>query len=124
MWLRAQTCPLKPSTITADHSSNEERGNKMITATETKLPRLLMELPGPQALKMIAYDAKFMSPSFSREYPLVAKKGYGAIVEDADGNAFLDFAAGIAVCSTGHCHPKVVEAIQKQAAELIHISGT
>ena len=96
----------------------------MITATETKLPRLLMELPGPQAQKMIAYDAKFMSPSFSREYPLVAKKGRGAIVEDVDGNAFLDFAAGIAVCSTGHCHPKVVEAIQKQAAELIHISGT
>src|ERR1700720_2363117 len=96
----------------------------MITATETKLPRLLMELPGPQAQKMIAYDAKFMSPSFSREYPLVAKKGRGAIVEDVDGNAFLDFAAGIAVCSTGHCHPKVVEAIQKQAAELIHMSGT
>jgi 4-aminobutyrate aminotransferase len=96
----------------------------MITATETKLPRLLMELPGPQAKKVIEYDAKFMSPSFSREYPLVAKKGHGAIVEDVDGNAFLDFAAGIAVCSTGHCHPKVVDAIQRQAAELIHISGT
>jgi 4-aminobutyrate aminotransferase len=58
-----------------------------------------------------------------RDYPLVAERGYGAIVEDPDGNAFLDFAAGIAVCSTGHCHPKVVEAIQKQAAELIHIAG-
>jgi 4-aminobutyrate aminotransferase len=60
----------------------------------------------------------------SRDYPLVANRGYGAIVEDPDGNTFLDFCAGIAVCSTGHCHPKVVEAIQKQAAELIHIAGT
>src|SRR6266403_445203 len=101
---------------------NEDK--KMITATETKLPRLLMELPGPQAKRVIEDDAKFMSPSLTREYPLVAKKGRGAVVEDIDGNAFLDFAAGIAVCSTGHCHPKVVEAIQKQAAELIHMSGT
>src|SRR5712691_7063957 len=101
---------------------NEDK--KMITAAETKLPRLLMELPGPQAKRVIEEDAKFMSPSLTREYPLVAKKGRGAIVEDIDGNAFLDFAAGIAVCSTGHCHPRVVEAIQKQAAELIHISGT
>ena len=69
-------------------------------------------------------DAKFMSPSYTRDYPLVAKRGHGAMVEDVDGNAFLDFAAGIAVCSTGHCHPKVVAAIQKQAAELIHMSGT
>jgi 4-aminobutyrate aminotransferase len=96
----------------------------MITATETKLPRIHMALPGPKAKEVIAYDAKFISPSLSRDYPLVAKRGYGAIVEDPDGNAFLDFAAGIAVCSTGHCHPKVVEAIQKQAAELIHIAGT
>jgi 4-aminobutyrate aminotransferase len=96
----------------------------MTTATQTKLPRLLMELPGPNAKRVLEYDAKYMSPSMTREYPLVAKRGRGAIVEDVDGNAFLDFAAGIAVCSTGHCHPKVVEAIQKQAAELIHISGT
>jgi 4-aminobutyrate aminotransferase len=96
----------------------------MITATETKLPRIKMALPGPKAKEVIAYDARFISPSLSRDYPLVAKRGYGAIVEDPDGNAFLDFAAGIAVCSTGHCHPKVVEAIQKQAAELIHIAGT
>lgn len=96
----------------------------MIAATETKLPKLLMELPGPQAKKWIEKDAKFMSPSYTRDYPLVAKKGQGATVEDVDGNIFLDFAAGIAVCSTGHCHPKVVAAIQKQAAELIHISGT
>ncbi len=96
----------------------------MITATETKLPRLQTQLPGPHAKRVLERDAKFMSPSYTREYPLVAKRGHGAIVEDVDGNAFLDFAAGIAVCSTGHCHPKVVEAIQKQAAELIHMSGT
>jgi 4-aminobutyrate aminotransferase len=96
----------------------------MITATEMKLPRLVTQLPGPNAKRVLERDAKFMSPSYTRDYPLVAKRGRGAVVEDVDGNTFLDFAAGIAVCSTGHCHPKVVEAIQKQAAELIHMSGT
>jgi len=96
----------------------------MITTTETKVPRLVTALPGPKAQAIVARDAKFMSPSFTRDYPLVAKSGHGAMVEDVDGNVFLDFAAGIAVCSTGHCHPEVVAAIQKQAAELIHMSGT
>ena len=96
----------------------------MITATETKTPRLVTALPGPKAKAIVERDAKFMSPSFTRDYPLVAKNGHGAMVEDVDGNVFLDFAAGIAVCSTGHCHPKVVDAIQKQAAQLIHMSGT
>ena len=96
----------------------------MPTTLETRIPRLVTALPGPKAKQVIEADAKYMSSSFTREYPLVAKRGHGAIIEDADGNSFLDFAAGIAVCSTGHCHPKVVEAIQKQAAELIHISGT
>jgi 4-aminobutyrate aminotransferase len=96
----------------------------MITATETKVPRLVTALPGPKAKQVVERDAKFMSPSFTRDYPLVVKSGRGAMVEDVDGNVFLDFAAGIAVCSTGHCHPKVVAAIQKQAAELIHMSGT
>lgn len=96
----------------------------MITTVETKLPRLVTALPGPNAKRIVENDAKFMSPSYTRDYPLVAKRGHGAIVEDVDGNSFLDFAAGIAVCSTGHCHPKVVAAIQQQAAELIHMSGT
>ena len=96
----------------------------MLTTTETKLPRLMTALPGPNGQRVIESDTKFMSPSYTRDYPLVAKRGHGAIVEDVDGNAFLDFAAGIAVCSTGHCHPKVVAAIQQQAAELIHMSGT
>ncbi|MBZ5641276.1 MAG: acetyl ornithine aminotransferase family protein [Acidobacteriia bacterium] len=85
---------------------------------------LVTPLPGPNAKTIVAKDAQFVSPSYTRGYPLVAKSGRGAIVEDVDGNQFLDFAAGIAVVSTGHCHPRVVEAIQKQAAELIHISGT
>src|ERR1700704_4803730 len=92
--------------------------------TEWKLPQLRMDLPGPNARRVLEQDAKFMSPSYTRDYPLVAKRGRGAVVEDVDGNRFLDFAAGIAVCSTGHCHPKVVAAIQEQAAELIHMSGT
>jgi 4-aminobutyrate aminotransferase len=91
---------------------------------EAKLPSLLTPLPGPKAQEVIARDARFVSPSYTRGYPLVAKSGRGALVEDVDGNVFLDFAAGIAVVSTGHCHPRVVEAIQKQAAELIHISCT
>jgi 4-aminobutyrate aminotransferase len=95
-----------------------------ITTVEVKTPRLITNIPGPNAQRILELDAQFMSPSLTREYPLVAKRGHGAIVEDIDGNSFLDFAAGIAVCSTGHCHPHVVESIQKQAAELIHISGT
>ena len=96
----------------------------MITATETKLPQINTALPGPKAKQVIEYDARYISPSLFREYPMVAERASGAIVEDPDGNRFLDFAAGIAVCSTGHCHPKVVAAIQKQAGELIHIAGT
>ncbi|MGH9681306.1 MAG: acetyl ornithine aminotransferase family protein [Candidatus Acidiferrales bacterium] len=93
-------------------------------SSETRLPVLVTPLPGPNAKQVIARDAQFVSPSYTRSYPMVAKSGRGAMVEDVDGNIFLDFAAGIAVVSTGHCHPLVVEAIQKQAAELIHISGT
>jgi len=87
-------------------------------------PKIITPLPGPNAQRVIAEDAYYMSPSYTRSYPLVAKRGRGVIVEDVDGNTFLDFSAGIAVASTGHCHPEVVAAIQKQAAELIHMSGT
>ncbi len=93
-------------------------------AIEMKLPNLVTALPGPKAKKLVEQDHKVLSPSYTRDYPLVAKTGSGAMIEDVDGNTFLDFAAGIAVCSTGHCHPDVVRAIQKQAAELIHMSGT
>jgi 4-aminobutyrate aminotransferase len=87
-------------------------------------PKLISPLPGPKAQAAVAADTRLISPSYTRSYPLVAKRAKGCRVEDVDGNEFLDFAAGIAVCSTGHCHPQVVAAIQKQAAELIHISGT
>jgi 4-aminobutyrate aminotransferase len=97
----------------------------MISATiDTKLPRLVTPLPGPAAKRFIQLDDQYISPSYTRGYPLVAKTGRGAMIEDVDGNVFLDFAAGIAVVATGHCHPQVVAAIQKQAAELIHMSGT
>lgn len=87
-------------------------------------PELRTALPGPQAQRIVAADQKDISPSYTRSYPFVARKGSGMYVEDVDGNRFLDFTAGIAVCSTGHCHPEVVAAIQKQAGELIHMSGT
>jgi 4-aminobutyrate aminotransferase len=91
---------------------------------DTKLPRLVTPVPGPEAKKVLKLDDELISPSYTRTYPLVAKTGRGAMVEDVDGNVFLDFAAGIAVVATGHCHPEVVAAIQRQAAELIHMSGT
>jgi 4-aminobutyrate aminotransferase len=91
---------------------------------EMKLPHLVTALPGPKAKRVVEQDRQFLSPSYTRSYPLVAKQGRGAMIEDVDGNTFLDFAAGIAVVATGHCHPEVVGAIQKQAAELIHMSGT
>jgi 4-aminobutyrate aminotransferase len=87
-------------------------------------PKLKTALPGPNARKAIAADDRLISPSYTRSYPMVAKTGRGLRVTDVDGNEFLDFAAGIAVTSTGHCHPEVVKAIQDQAAELIHMSGT
>jgi 4-aminobutyrate aminotransferase len=94
------------------------------TASSTLAPELRTALPGPNAARVIAGDDQFISPSYTRGYPLVARRGQGMYIEDVDGNRFLDFTAGIAVCSTGHCHPDVVAAIQRQAAELIHMSGT
>lgn len=91
---------------------------------QTYGPKINGPLPGPKARAVVEADNRLISPSYTRSYPMVAKRGRGLRVEDVDGNEFLDFAAGIAVCSTGHCHPEVVSAIQKQAAELIHMSGT
>jgi 4-aminobutyrate aminotransferase len=94
------------------------------TMTAVAGPSIKTVLPGPKARVILEGDERFVSPSYTRSYPLVAKRGRGCLVEDVDGNDFLDFSAGIAVTSTGHCHPEVVAAIQKQAAELIHMSGT
>src|SRR5438128_11708773 len=97
---------------------------EMPTTLEVKTPRLVTALPGPNAKRVLEQDAKFMSPSYTRDYPLVAKRGHGAIVEDVDGNSFLDFAAGIAGCSTGHCHPKVVAAMEARAGVGSKRAGT
>lgn len=91
---------------------------------DKKLPQIRTALPGPEAQKILALDRQYVSPSYARDYPFVARRGEGMIVEDVDGNTFLDFSAGIAVVSTGHCHPDVVRAIQRQAETLIHMSGT
>jgi 4-aminobutyrate aminotransferase len=96
----------------------------MTTKTLIDGPKLKTAIPGPNALRILAGDDKYISPSYTRSYPMVAKRGRGIVVEDVDGNEFFDFSAGIAVTSTGHCHPAVVAAIQKQAGELIHMSGT
>jgi 4-aminobutyrate aminotransferase len=87
-------------------------------------PKLVCPLPGPKAKAAIEADRRIISPSYTRSYPLVAKRGRGIRVEDVDGNEFLDMSAGIAVASTGHCHPEVVASIRKQAGELLHISST
>ncbi|MEK6680739.1 MAG: acetyl ornithine aminotransferase family protein [Nitrospirota bacterium] len=84
----------------------------------------IKKLPGPKAKAIIEKDKRYVSPSYTRGYPLVAVDGKGAIITDPDGNKFLDFTSGIAVCSTGHCHPKIVKAITEQAKKLIHMSGT
>ena len=90
-----------------------------MTAPDIKTP-----LPGPRAADLIARDARHVSPSYTRGYPLVMAGGQGAVVEDVDGNRFLDCAAGIAVNATGHSHPEVVKAIVDQAQRFLHMSGT
>ena len=87
-------------------------------------PSLKTALPGPKAQAIIERDAKVVSPSYTRDYPLVMARGEGAFVEDVDGNVFLDCTAGIAVTSTGHSHPDVVAAIVEQAGRFLHMSGT
>ena len=91
---------------------------------DVAVPHVATPLPGPRAAQWLARDARFMSPSYTRVYPLVVERGSGAVIEDVDKNRFLDFTAGIAVAATGHCHPAVVGAIQDQASKLLHMSGT
>jgi 4-aminobutyrate aminotransferase len=88
------------------------------------VPDIVTEIPGPRARAHVAYDETWTSPSLPRAYPIVPVRGEGLTVEDIDGNLFLDFAAGIAVTSTGHSHPQVVAAIKEQAADLIHFSAS
>ena len=97
---------------------------KTLDQVRPDLPITNGPLPGPRARAVIERDERVVSPSYTRCYPLVAERGEGALVEDVDGNRFLDFNAGIAVVATGHCHPRVVKAVQEQAARLMHMSGT
>lgn len=87
-------------------------------------PKIVTKLPGPKAQKVLRKDVKYISPSYTRSYPAVICSGQGCWVWDVDGNKFLDFNAGVAVCATGHCHPDIVNAVQKQVQTLIHMSGT
>lgn len=100
----------------------------MVIATERsslpRFPQLVTPLPGPRAQALIDRDQAVTSPSYTRGYPLTVRRGEGCMLEDLDGNVFLDMTAGIAVTATGHAHPVVVRAIQEQAAALLHMSGT
>jgi 4-aminobutyrate aminotransferase len=90
-----------------------------------KRPEIKTALPGPNGKKIIEADARFVNPAYPRpSFKLVADRASGVWVEDVDSNVFLDCNAGVAVCSTGHCHPEVVKAIQEQSAQLIHMCGT
>ena len=89
-----------------------------------KIPNIQIKPPGPKAKAIVDKDQRYTAPAYGRVYPLVVKEGRGMVIEDVDGNLFLDFMAGIAVASTGHSHPKVVKAIEEQARKFLHICGS
>jgi len=89
----------------------------------TRCPKIKTTLPGPKSKTLINRDEKYVSQSYTRTYPVVIDHANGAYLWDVDGNCFIDFHSGIGVCSTGNCHPKVVEAIKKQADKSIHIAS-
>jgi 4-aminobutyrate aminotransferase len=95
----------------------------MFAFDQLLVPCITTPLPGPNASRLLATDTVFVSGSYTRVYPLVVERGSGCVIEDVDGNRFLDFTAGIAVCNTGHCHPTVTAAIHDQVDKLLHMSG-
>src|SRR5262249_5623972 len=99
-----------------DWSDEKQEADGMWLFENETVPSIRTALPGPKAQALLQRDEQVMSPSYTRIYPLVCARGSGAVIEDVDGNRFLDFTAGIAVTATGHCHPHVVAAIQDQAA--------
>jgi 4-aminobutyrate aminotransferase len=105
--------------VTADVSQNASW-----VSPDRPVPDIRTTLPGPKAQAVLKRDAAVTSPSLPRVYPFVPNRASGSVVEDADGNLFLDFNAGIAVNSTGHCHPRVVEAVRSQAEQLLHYSAS
>src|SRR5438874_8917803 len=110
--------PIEENSASVGPSEPGQRMNK----DSDNHPAIRTELPGPKARALLARDAEVVSPSYPREYPFAMSHGRGVEVWDVDGNRFLDFAAGIAVCSTGHSHPQVVQAIKNAADEFLHIS--
>ncbi|MBI2089201.1 MAG: acetyl ornithine aminotransferase family protein, partial [Deltaproteobacteria bacterium] len=89
-----------------------------------KVPDIKIKPPGPKAKGVIERDKRYSAPAYGRVYSLVVKQGKGMVIEDVDGNLFLDFTAGIAVTSTGHSHPKVVAAVEEQARKFLHFCGS
>lgn len=87
-------------------------------------PQIITDLPGPKSARIIERDKKVISPSYTRGYPFVIESGSGAVARDVDGNTFLDYCAGIAVCAAGHNHPEITKAIREQAGRFLHMSGT
>jgi 4-aminobutyrate aminotransferase len=102
---------------------SKPEGDEMTSLNRDK-PRIVGPLPGPRSAAWLERDHRVMSPSYTRVYPLVVRRARGAMIEDMDGNRFLDFTAGIAVTNVGHSHPRVVAAIRRQSSRLIHMSGT
>ncbi len=97
----------------------------MTPTQELQRPSIKTELPGPKSREIIDADSRYVTPSYPRpDYKLVVNHASGVWITDPDGNSFLDCNAGVAVCSTGHCHPEIVAAVQKQVSELIHLCGT
>lgn len=95
-----------------------------VTGMTRDYPRIIVPPPGPKARQIVDLDREFSSTSYIKEYPLAVERGRGAMIEDVDGNRYLDFMAGIAVASTGYSHPKVVAAVQEAAGRFFHICGT
>src|SRR5438309_3611246 len=104
----------------AVHARAEPHGDRLVN----DYPRIVVPPPGPKARAIVERQDRWASTSYPKEYPLAIARGAGAMVEDVDGNRYLDFMAGIAVASTGYGHPKVVQAIQDAAARFLHICGS
>jgi 4-aminobutyrate aminotransferase len=112
---------IRGAQVTETMSSPDRAAQRI---SERPVPDLITEIPGPKARAAVEFDEAWTSPSLPRAYPIVPVRGQGMAIEDADGNLFLDFAAGIAVNSTGHSHPRVIGAIKEQASELVHYSAS
>src|SRR3990172_8744843 len=102
----------------------DSRRSTLDKGTSMKIPHIKVKPPGPKAKEIVKRDGRFTSQSYGRVYPLVAKKAGGCVVEDVDGNLFLDLIGGLAGARTGHSHPKVVKAIEEQARKFLHICGS